>query len=91
MVAFFHADILGVQGRFQRNLQAPQGIVVNHNSVVVAGITEIDRDGFPLMGAATKIQVTSSVPQDNGSITIGVDTDWGGSNINVRVYFIVGP
>ncbi len=57
------------------------------NSQVSVTITEVDRNGTPFLGAAT-MQVYNVIPQDDGTITVKFNVDWG-SPLQILLNFII--
>ena len=69
------------------NFGFPSIVQVFSNSQVSVSICEVDGNGTPFLGLAT-MQVLNVVPQQDGTITVKYNVDWG-SPIRVVFNFII--
>jgi hypothetical protein len=87
------ADLRGVDGIFDININFPPGVIDRH-SLVLASLTELSQPqgeplDFPFKGAAV-LTLHNLVPFDDGHVEATIDSGWD-SPINIRVHFAINP
>ncbi|MGC2684784.1 MAG: hypothetical protein WA323_23220 [Candidatus Nitrosopolaris sp.] len=79
----FNGDPQRGHGIINDHINTP-GSGINHNSRVVASITELtDPGGRPFLGDAS-LSVLSVAPNDDGTVDLKININWG-SDLNYRV------
>jgi len=95
-MGIFFWEFGGVQGAFPAAIGPLEG--VTKNSIVVASITEIlvppgssigSDDNIPFLGDANNMLIKNVVPEENGVVTMMIDTGWSGGPINIRLCIAV--
>jgi hypothetical protein len=89
----WNADLFGVSGIFDQNINFPAGIIDRH-AKVMASLCELSQPqgqpfDFPFKGAAV-LTLHNVVPFDDGHVELTIDSGWD-SPINIRVHLVVNP